>query len=202
MKSTRKRRSPEESRRVAIEAARELLLEAGPQAVTLKAVANKIGQTHANVLHHFGSAAGLQAALGEQISQTVCEMILRAMRARLAGVGSVRDSIDLDFDAFGKEGGSALYAWLALHGDDAGLAPMADAIATVAGALSADGNASRARRDGVLVANLLAFADALIGQILTERLGLPRTRAREIAQSMFEAVVAEETKLGVIGEIA
>lgn len=192
MKSTRKRRSPAESRRVAIEAARELLLEAGPQAVTLKAVATRIGQTHANVLHHFGSAAGLQAALGEHISQTVCQMILRSMQARLAGVGSVRESIDLDFDAFDKEGGSALYAWLALNGDDAGMKPMADAIATVARAMAADGKPSLARRDGVLVANLLAFADALIGDILTTHLDLPRTRAREIAQGMFESVVAAE----------
>lgn len=197
MKSIRKRRSPEESRRVAIEAARELLLEAGPQAVTLKAVANRIGQTHANVLHHFGSAAGLQAALGAQISDTVRHMILRSMQARLAGVGSVRDSIDLDFDAFGKEGGSALYAWMALHGDDAGMTPMADAIATVARAMAADGKPSLARRDGVLVTNLLAFADALIGDILTTHLDLPRTRAREIAQGMFEAVVADENGAAV-----
>ena len=40
--------------------ARILLIEAGPQAVTLKAVAARIGRTHANLLHHFGSAAELQ----------------------------------------------------------------------------------------------------------------------------------------------
>jgi len=56
----RRRLSPEESRDNALEAARALLLEAGPQAVTLKAVAARIGRTHANLLHHFGSAAGLQ----------------------------------------------------------------------------------------------------------------------------------------------
>ena len=49
----------------ALEAARALLVEAGPQAVTLKAVAGRIGRTHANLLHHFGSAAGLQKALDE-----------------------------------------------------------------------------------------------------------------------------------------
>ena len=37
--SIRKRLSPEQSRAAALEAARLLLLEAGPQAVTLKAVA-------------------------------------------------------------------------------------------------------------------------------------------------------------------
>jgi AcrR family transcriptional regulator len=55
-----KRLSPERSRIAAIEAARDLLIQDGPQAVTLKAVAARIGRTHANLLHHFGSAAGLQ----------------------------------------------------------------------------------------------------------------------------------------------
>ena len=48
-----RRLSPEASRMAALEAARSLLLEAGPQAVTLKAVAGRIGRTHANLLHHF-----------------------------------------------------------------------------------------------------------------------------------------------------
>ena len=56
----RKRLSPEASRMAALEAARDILVEAGPQAVTLKAVAGRIGRTHANLLHHFGSASGLQ----------------------------------------------------------------------------------------------------------------------------------------------
>ena len=56
MNIQRRRLSPDESRAAAIAAARELLLEAGPQAVTLKAVADRVGRTHANVLHHFGSA--------------------------------------------------------------------------------------------------------------------------------------------------
>ena len=54
MSIARRRLSPEESRDNALEAARALLIEAGPQAVTLKAVAARIGRTHANVLHHFG----------------------------------------------------------------------------------------------------------------------------------------------------
>ena len=51
----RRRLSPEASRQAALEAARELLIETGPQAVTLKAVAARVGRTHANLLHHFGS---------------------------------------------------------------------------------------------------------------------------------------------------
>ena len=56
MSITRKRLDPEESRFAALEAARGILLDRGPQAVTLKAVAAAMGRTHANLLHHFGSA--------------------------------------------------------------------------------------------------------------------------------------------------
>ena len=52
----RRRLSPEESREAALDAARALLVESGPQAVTLKAVAGRIGRTHSNLLHHLGSA--------------------------------------------------------------------------------------------------------------------------------------------------
>ena len=73
--SERRRLSPEESRDAALEAARAILIEAGPQAVTLKAVAARIGRTHANLLHHFGSAAGLQRALARSLAETVCNQI-------------------------------------------------------------------------------------------------------------------------------
>src|SRR3546814_9519811 len=63
--------TPQESRDAALEAARALLLESGPQAVTLKAVAARIGRTHANLLHHFGSAAGLQKALIERMAGAI-----------------------------------------------------------------------------------------------------------------------------------
>ena len=69
--SIRKRLPSEESRRAAMEAARALLIESGPQSVTLKAVSSRIGRTHANLLHHFGSAAGLQRALAAHLAQTV-----------------------------------------------------------------------------------------------------------------------------------
>ena len=83
--SIRKRLSQEESRTVAVEAARTLLIELGPQAVTLKAVASRVGRTHANLLHHFGSASGLQKALAKHLAGTICATIAEAVIAsRLA----------------------------------------------------------------------------------------------------------------------
>src|SRR3546814_5338765 len=84
-KPCRQRLSPEESRARAVEAARALLLEHGPQGVTLKAVAARIGQTHANLLHHFGSAAGLQAAVMEEMGRHLVGKIGDAVLRRRQG---------------------------------------------------------------------------------------------------------------------
>ena len=126
--SIRKRLSQEESRTVALEAARLLLIELGPQAVTLKAVASRIGRTHANLLHHFGSAAGLQKALAEHLAVTICATIEEAVIASRSGQGSPRDVVDLTFDAFDKEGGAALASWMIVSGNEDALDPIVEAI--------------------------------------------------------------------------
>ena len=53
IRKPRRRRSPDEARREALVTARALLIEGGPNAVTLKAVADEIGVTHVNLIHHF-----------------------------------------------------------------------------------------------------------------------------------------------------
>src|SRR5438552_5193453 len=104
MSITGKRLSPEASRSAAIKAARQLLLEQGPQAVTLKAVAAKVGRTHANLLHHFGSAAGLQAELARSIADRVTGSIAEAVGRARAGEAEAREVVDGTFDAFDREG--------------------------------------------------------------------------------------------------
>ena len=59
----RRKRLGDEAREEGLVAARKLLLADGPGAVTLANVGRELGMSHANVLHHFGSAAGLQSAL-------------------------------------------------------------------------------------------------------------------------------------------
>src|ERR1700754_5343221 len=101
----RKRLSPEESREAALDAARELLVELGPQAVTLKAVAARIGRTHANLLHHFGSAAGLQKALIERMAEFISARIGEAAKRARAGDRNPREVVDMTFDAFASGAG-------------------------------------------------------------------------------------------------
>ncbi|HEX4862056.1 MAG TPA: helix-turn-helix domain-containing protein, partial [Rhizomicrobium sp.] len=55
----RRRRSAPEARGEMLASARRLLVERGPDAVTLKAVADDLGMSHTNVLHHFGTAGEL-----------------------------------------------------------------------------------------------------------------------------------------------
>ena len=102
MSIVRTRLSPEASKSAALEAARDLLIEAGPQAVTLKAVSGRIGKTHANLLHHFGSAAGLQKALAKSLAEAICVDIAAAVIKSRSGEGSPRDVVDLAFDAFDR----------------------------------------------------------------------------------------------------
>lgn len=193
--TTRKRLTPEESRSSALAAARALLIETGPQAVTLKAVAARIGRTHANLLHHFGSASGLQKALAEHLARSVCETIIDAVRASRAGLGSAREVVDLAFDAFDREGAGALTSWMLLTGNEDALDPIISTIHDLVDEIAPDEashgpEAGRIHRDTMTLV-LMALGDALIGGALAKSLGLPRDTARERAAAMLEASLAD-----------
>ena len=191
--SIRKRLSQEESRTVALEAARALLIELGPQAVTLKAVASRIGRTHANLLHHFGSAAGLQKALAEHLAVTICATIEEAVIASRSGSGSARDVVDLTFDAFDKEGGAALASWMLVSGNEDALDPIVDVIHDLVDDLDEFGSGQMRPITHALC--LMALGDALMGSALTQSLDLPRTSARDLAEQML---VDQAIKAGIV----
>ncbi len=186
--SERRRLSPEESRDAALEAARAILIEAGPQAVTLKAVAARIGRTHANLLHHFGSAAGLQRALARSLAETVCARIVRLIQeARANGAAPTEDKprevVDLAFDAFDKSGAGALASWMILSGNEDALDPILEVIHGLVDQIAAvegEDTATELRED-TLALVLMAMGDALLGEQLARSLDLPRGAAREIA---------------------
>jgi AcrR family transcriptional regulator len=187
--STRKRLSPEESRFAALEAARAQLIAAGPQSVTLKAVAARIGRTHANLLHHFGSAAGLQRELGAYLAQNVCQTIADAFRLAGNGEEYPRDVVDLTFDAFDTGGGGALVSWMLASGNEDALDPVVESIHALVDELSAEdcgvGGDVTAMAESTLTLVLLAFGDALIGERLAASLGLPRGEARDRAEKLM-----------------
>jgi AcrR family transcriptional regulator len=182
MSITRTRLTPEESRAAAMGAARTLLIEEGPQAVTLKAVAGRIGRTHANLLHHFGSAAGLQAALARDLAERVTAHIGEAVERARQGEADPREIVDRTFDAFGREGAGALAAWMILSGNRDALNPVLEAIHGLVDRLG-QGHENRPVHETTLWLVLAALGDSLLGAPMADALGLPPERARELARA-------------------
>lgn len=180
MSIDRKRLSPDESRDRALEAARQILIDEGPQAVTLKAVASRIDRTHANILHHFGSAAGLQKALAGTMADQVCATIAGVVQQARRGEADPRMIVDLCFDAFDRQGAGALAIWMLLSGNEDALDPILAAILRLVDELSLDNQDGSIRRETLNLV-LMALGDALLGKPMADALGLPRETARDLA---------------------
>jgi len=179
--AVRKRLSPEASRLAALEAARDLLIEAGPQAVTLKAVGARIGRTHANLLHHFGSASGLQRELAAYHAESICvEIGEQIYRFRGGDIGP-RDLVDMIFDHFDKAGAGALAAWMLLSGNEDALNPVVEAIHRLVDEVGEGGHEDDNLHRLTMELVLLALGDSLLGGPLSASLGLDRGAGRKIA---------------------
>jgi len=157
-------------------------VEFGPQAVTLKAVAARIGRTHANLLHHFGSAAGLQKALIERMAEFISTTIRETVIRQRAEDQNPREVVDLAFDAFDTGGAGALASWMILSGNEDALDPILNAIHDLVDELT-EGHSKQDRpiEDETLQLVIMALGDALFGAPLARALGLPRDRARQLA---------------------
>lgn len=184
--NTRSRLTSAKSRATALDAARALLIADGPQAVTLKAVATRMGKSHANLLHHFGSAAGLQAALAEDMARRVTAGIAEAVHRARRGEADPREIVELTFDAFGREGAGALASWMILTGNTDALHPIMAAIHDLVDQLG-DGHGDPPVHESTLGLVLLALGDALLGSPMSRALGLPRTAARDLGMHMLRA---------------
>lgn len=189
-----KRRRGALAREEALEAARDLLLSGGPAAVTLKAVGERMGVGHANLIHHFGSAAGLQDALMDLMVRDLAERIE-------TGLGQDRESIEPGqllravFDAFGKGGASQLAAWLVLAREHGRAESFAEVVRDLADRLAAmtpnDPHAPKRARALVTTAAYMAFADGLIGQTLLPMLGAQSGLGLDLAMKLTATIMSE-----------
>jgi AcrR family transcriptional regulator len=189
-----RRRRGTVAREEALEAARDLLLSGGPAAVTLKAVGQRMGVGHANLIHHFGSASGLQGALMDAMVRDLAVGIEAGLDERREGLepGLLMTVV---FDAFGKGGASQLAAWLALAREQARAESFAGVVRDLADRLAAmipdDPRAAERARALVMTAAYMAFAEGLIGEILTPMLGAPDGLGRDLALKLTATVLAE-----------
>jgi len=188
--AVRRRRSSHEARGEALASARKLLIERGPYAVTLKAVADDLGMSHTNLLHHFGSAGELQSELMSAMVRDLAAALMSAVEHLRSDTAAPRALVDIVFDAFEKGGAGKLAAWIGLSGDFETLEPVRDALDELVKALDEKfahetGDPHRGVTSAVLLIALMAFGDSVIGEPLKDMLDREPTSARKVASFLL-----------------
>ena len=108
----RKRRSPEEARRVILDAAQSLIAARGPDAVGLKDVAKAAGVSHALVTHYFGTYEGL-------VEEALVDHLQRQREEGLERIRAVADPqawLAMGFEHFSHPLSVRLLVWALLTG--------------------------------------------------------------------------------------
>jgi AcrR family transcriptional regulator len=139
--------------------------------------------SHANVLHHFGSAAGLQSALMGSMIQDLTGALDNVVDLLETDDAAPRTIADHVFDAFDKGGAGPLAAWIVLSGDVGRLEPIREAVGALVTAIvgqSKDAAARERVRAAVLMVAVSAFGDAVIGPYLRDMLGQKDDAMRDL----------------------
>jgi AcrR family transcriptional regulator len=190
----RLRRTSEEARAMALVSARRLLLTDGPDAITLQSVAADVGMSHTNLIHHFGSAAGLQTALMREMVSELTDTIEQAVIRLRAGQGSMRDFVDIVFDVFDSGGAGQLAAWIVLSGEADRLAPVGEVVRNYVenverGVEGADASLHERVTSATLLVTMAALGDAVIGDNLRSMVGRERGSVRAIISKLLPYIL-------------
>jgi len=153
-------------------------------------VGKAVGMTHANVIHHFGSAAELQSALMGSMVADLKLSIEEAVAHVRSDEAAPRQLVDIVFDAFEKGGAGKLAAWMALSQEVSQLDPVADAVESLVRAIEEraavnDSAAHRRITSAVLLIALCGFGDAVIGPQLRDMLGRDSETTRRMTARLL-----------------
>jgi AcrR family transcriptional regulator len=195
----RQRRTPEEARRLILDAAQELIVRTGPDGLRLQEIAAAAGISHPLILHHFGSREGLVRALTQ-------EAVLELRDKLIAALGSPDYSLEQQlgavFEAF-RNGLAQRLAWLATvdpQGQETGTAMVMRDIADGLHArhvAAAPPGATIDRADTESMIHLIAaaaFGDAMFGRQLRRSAGLDQTdETQQRFRSWLAALIREHS---------
>jgi len=104
------RRTPEDARRVILDAAEQVMARTGPGGLRLQEVALAAGVSHPTILHHFESREGLIRALNRRTLEGLGD-VLRAQMAPPVPGGGKGDGIRAAFAAY-RGGFAQRIVWL------------------------------------------------------------------------------------------
>ncbi len=174
----RVRRTPDEARRLILDAAQAAIARTGPEGLRLHDIAAAAGVSHPLILHHFGSRAGLVRALTRE---AIIELSDKLVVAMAEPDHSTEEQLGRVFDAFRNGLGQRL-AWLATvdpDGDESAAAMIqrefADRVHARRVALAPPGTIVE-REESLFLVHLIATAalgDAIYGVQFRRSGGLP-----------------------------
>ena len=163
------RRTPEEARRLILDAAEACMASAGPAGLRLQEVAEAAGVSHPTILHHFESREGLIRA----VHQKSLGQLRESLTAAMTGADASQGPVAATFAAF-REGLAQRMLWILQSGP-----PPSGAALPIFEEMVDQLHAIRLRlaRPGVVISRedtqaivhltvMAAFGDALIGQRL------------------------------------
>ena len=200
-RTSRRRRPVDEARREMLDAATRLLVDGGPDAVRVQVVARMVGVTDAGVHYHFGSR--------EALLDAVLRDVARQLKADLAAVAAgwddqgdvdLRRLLDELDDAYRRRDYARLIAWMRLRGwrprGSGILRPHAEALHEARRRRAEQAGVPTPAMDDslhlVVLLNLVAWAEALVGAEWRRGVGLPDTAesARAFQDWLVELLAA------------
>jgi AcrR family transcriptional regulator len=174
----------------ALAAARRLIVDGSTNVLTMRAVADAAGVTYPNLSHHFGSAAGLHAAIAEDL--------VREVLAGLQAIGQEVDGyrpdyrllVDRVFDLFVRDGLGRVLGWLVNSGEVAQLEPVNRLLAEFIASRSKGRPKAQVRRIArvALIVCFAGYAESIVGAALGTVLGLSAATRRQHFAAALEAL--------------
>jgi len=205
------RRTPEEARTLILEAAEARLQCEGPEGLQVKEVAAVAGVAHSTVLHHFGSAEGLRAALIAGMGNRLLEDILEVFKSRTVEKGDNEILLRV-FATLSDKGHARLLAWMMLKGDQSAggddqmqrlFHQLIEEVASIAMSTSEDQSernwrkARQRARFTTMLAAVAAVGDGIAGAFLAEQIGLSEDEARGGFRDWFASLLNNETEVDI-----
>lgn len=184
-KTSRIRRSPEESRANILEAAERVLTEQGPQALRLVDVAKAAGVSNATVLHYYNSIEGVHSALMERMIEDLVAKILALELpedvTRFRGF-----AFNALIETFEHKGAARLAAWMELTDQARRLKTVREAVSTVISKkIQHEDLPTEMTENVILLSVVMALGLGLFGESLEELLDKPRGTARQMAITLL-----------------
>jgi AcrR family transcriptional regulator len=171
----------------ALAAARRLIV-AGPEHVlTMRAVADAAGVTYPNLSHHFGSAAGLHAAIAEDLVRELLAGLQTLGREMDTNEFEYRALVDRVFDLFDRNGLGRVLGWLVRSGETSRLKPVNKLLTAFIAGRSRGRSKTEARRiaRAALIVSFGAYAESSVGPLLGDVLGASAAaRRRYFAEAL------------------